>query len=126
MTSIDPINVNTAGAGGVGQSKVNPNVQPQVKEQAQAETTEAQHTPVNPDEVFAYMNASATANMVPKTVNPSKYVDSASAERIAGFMQGFEDKVAEGLAAFDADFGSMDVSDGAKMNVVLNAINSQM
>jgi len=60
-----------------------------------------------------------------KTVDPSKYVDEASAARIASFMGGFEDKVAEGLAAFDKEFAGVNVSDSTKMGVVLSQLDKE-
>ena len=128
MTFINPINVNTAGVGTAGYGSLRNNSgKAETKEEAQAQAgTEKQQ--VEPDKVLDYMAGAANANVVQKTktVNPADYVDSASAQRIAGFVQGFEDKVADGLKAFDAEFEGVDVSDGAKMAVVLGQIDKEM
>lgn len=59
----------------------------------------------------------------PKVVDPAKYVDSESEQRIADLMAGFEDKVAEGLQNFAKEFPQM--SDSAKMAAVLSGINKE-
>lgn len=64
---------------------------------------------VKPDDVLSYMayNAVAVNPQVsaPKTYDVSKYVTPEQAARIAGFVTSFEDQVAEGLIAIDAEFG---------------------
>ncbi len=60
-----------------------------------------------------------------KTVDPSKYVDATSAARIAGFMADFEDRVAQGLQAFNQEFPDSSMSDSAKQAVVLAGIDKQ-
>lgn len=124
MTSINPINVNTQGVSpsvGFGVTK---------KEAKEAEGKEkelkggAEQTPVSADKVFEYLSANA-ASVKPKTVDPAKYVDSASADRIAEFMKGFEEKVAQGLKAFDQEFQGVEVSEASKMAVVLKQIDSE-
>lgn len=124
MTSINPINVNTQGVSssvGFGISK---------KEAKEAEGKEKEvkggvpQTPVSADKVFEYLSANSAA-VKPKTVDPAKYVDDASADRIAEFMKGFEEKVAQGLKAFDEEFAGVEVSEAAKMAVVLKQVESE-
>lgn len=125
MTSINPINVNAQGIGGSygfsAKSKTEEKEakKPEVDAQPQGKAVPA-------DDVLTYMAQSAVA-VAPKptTVDPTKYVDEASAQRIAGFMSSFEDKVAEGLAAFDKEFAGAQVSDSAKMAVVLAGIDKE-
>lgn len=126
MTSINPINVNTQGIGakvGYGaQSKQEKSVEEQPKASQAAE-----QTPVDAGKVLDYMSANAVYSAPStKTVDPAKYVDKASEARIASFMGSFEDKVAEGLAAFNSEFAGMDISEGAKMAVVLKQVESQV
>lgn len=127
MTSINPINVNPQGVGasyGFGtQSKAK---NEEAKEKEEAGVT-SQKTPVAADEVLSYMaqSAVAVAPAKTKTIDPAKYVDDASAQRIAGFMAEFEDKVAEGLANFDKEFAGVSISDSSKMAVVLAGINKE-
>ncbi len=125
MSFISPINVNSQGinaASGFG-------AKPQSKEEATEKTEESKvkNTPtsVSADEVFNYMAQSAIS-ITPATpsIDTSKYVDKESAARIAGFMSAFEDKVVEGLAAFNKEFAGVDISDSAKLALVLAGINA--
>lgn len=124
MSSINPINVNTQGIGGAFGfgAKAKPE-EKEVKEKEEAKVSE--QTPVSADEVLSFMAQSAISVKPTTAIDPSKYVDSESAARIAGFMADFEDKVAEGLAAFDQEFAGVDISDSAKMAVVLAGINKE-
>lgn len=123
MTSINPINVNTQGIGnsyGYGAKSKSEH-----KEAEEAKIgVNGEKPQVSADDVFKFMAQSATV-AAPKTIDPSKYVDSASEARIAGFMADFEDKVAEGLKAFDQEFSGANVSDSAKMAVVLAGIDKE-
>ena len=126
MTSINPINVNTQGVGSsYGYNSKSKSEKEETKEPETAST--ATKTPVAAEDVLSFMAQSAVS-VAPATtaVDPSKYVDDASAERIAGFMSDFEDKVAEGLAAFDQEFQGINVSDSAKMATVLAGINQEI
>lgn len=124
MSSINPINVNTQGIGGAlgFGAKAKPE-EHEVKEKEEAKVSE--QTPISADEVLSFMAQSAVS-VKPATVDPAKYVNKESADRIAGFMADFEDKVAEGLAAFDQEFAGVDISDSAKMAVVLAGINKEV
>jgi hypothetical protein len=127
MTSINPINVNTQGIGssfGYGAK---------AKSEDSESTDEAvvssgsQQNQVAADDVLSFMAQSAVS-VTPasiSSIDTSKYVDSESANRIAGFVSQFEDKVAEGLTAFNQEFAGVDVSDSAKMAVVLAGIDNQ-
>lgn len=119
---INPINVNPQGIGSsYGYSK---NAKPEEKKQKEAEVnTSGQQAQVPADKMLGLMAQSAVSVTPAKTVDPSKYVDKASEERIAGFMAEFEDKVAEGLKAFDKEFAGVDISDSAKLAVVLAGID---
>lgn len=116
MTLINPINVNTQGIGakvGYGaQKKEEKELEKKAETQASPEKTQ-----VSADKVFDFLSASSISVVPKKTVDPSKYVDDASAARIAAFMQGFEDTVAANLSAISADFPKM--SEGAKTTLAL-------
>lgn len=125
MTSINPINVNTQGIGnalGYGTAKA------KTEDKETKETgleAGAQQKAVSADEVLNFM-AQSSASVTPSTtsVDPSKYVDKASAERIAGFMSQFEDIVANNLSAITAEFPEM--SEGGKQALALAQVNKQM
>jgi len=122
--SINPINVNTQGvSAGVGFG-AKPKAEPKKGEKPEVHVG-AEKAPVSPDKVLDYLSASSVGNVSRKTVDPSKYVDAASKARIESFMASFEDKVAEGLKAFDAEFPNSPVSDQAKMVVVLKGLDKE-
>ncbi len=123
MTYINPINVNSQGVSG----SYGFGAKPQTKsDESAAEETPAtaqtQQTQVSADQVLNYMAQSAVS-VTPKTVDPSKYVDSESAQRIAGFMSQFEDIVATNLTAINAEFP--DMSDSSKQAMALAQVDKQ-
>lgn len=122
MTSIDKINVNTQGIGGsygFGGKKAT-----RENDKGKAEKASlAEQTPVPADQVLTYLAQSAVS-VAPKTVDPSKFVDKASADRIAGFMADFEDIVANNLTAISKEFPGM--SDSAKQALALAQVNDKM
>lgn len=125
MSFINPINVNPQGinsASGFG-------AKPKAKEEEATEKTEESkvnnaQSALPADTVLNYMAQSAVS-VTPATpsIDTSKYVDKESAARIAGFVSSFEDKVVEGLAAFNKEFAGVDISDSAKLAVVLAGLN---
>lgn len=124
MSTINPINVNTQGISSAVGFGVKPKAEAE-KEQKPEVQVGAEKAQVSPDKVFDYMSATAASVKPAKTVDPSKYVDEASKARIESFMASFEDKVAEGLKAFDAEYAGVNVSDNAKMAVVLKQIEKE-
>ena len=123
MTSINPINVNTQGVGakvGYGAQK---REEKEVEQKAE-KSVNPEKPQVSADKVFDFLSANAASVVPKKTVDPAKYVDDASAARIAAFMGGFEEAVAANLAAISADFPKM--SEGAKMNVALKQTEKQI
>jgi hypothetical protein len=124
-SSINPINVNTQGVGNsLGYSAKSKSEDAESKENATV-STNSQQSSVSADDVLSFMAKSAVA-VTPSSIasiDTSKYVDSESEQRIAGFISQFEDKVAEGLTAFNQEFTGVDISDSAKMAVVLAGIN---
>lgn len=122
---INPINVNPQGIG----SSYGYSVKPKAEEKETKETdvqAETQQSQVSGDKILGLMAQSAASVKPAKTVDVAKFVDSESAQRIAGFMAQFEDKVAEGLKAFDEEFAGVDISDSAKMAVVLAGIDKEV
>lgn len=126
MTLINPINVNTQGLGGTSGFGAKPKAKEEEAKEPEVQAKGNEQKPVAADRMLDLMAQSAIAVSPKMNVNPAKYVDEASAERIAGFMAGFEDKVAEGLAAFDKEFAGVNVSDSAKMAVVLAGIDKEV
>lgn len=124
MTSINPINVNTQGVGNSFGYGVKSKAEHKEAEETKTSLNSGEKSKVAPDDVLNYMAQSATV-AAPRTIDPSKYVDKESEARIAGFMAQFEDKVAEGLKAFDQEFAGIDISDSAKMSVVLAGIDKE-
>lgn len=123
MTSINPINVNTQGIGGFYGYGEKPKAEE--KETKEAEViVNSEKAQVSADKVLDLM-AQKAISVAPKTINPAEYVDEASKMRIEEFMKGFENKVAEGLAAFELEFKGVEVSDSAKMAVVLAGIDKK-
>lgn len=123
--SIDPISTSAAGVGGAMGYGASP-----TPSKSEAPTPEVSsgitQTPVDPNAVLNFMSANAALSMPTRSVDPSKYVNAESAARIASFMGSFEDRVAQGLQAFEQEFAGIDVSDGAKMAVVLGQINKEI
>jgi len=126
MTAINPINVNTQGIGNsYGYEKQAKAKEKEAKEEEVSIGNQQKSVPA--DQVLNYMAQSAVAvTPAKKALDPSKYVDEESAARIAGFMAQFEDKVAEGLAAFNEEFAGVDISDSSKMALVLAGINKEI
>lgn len=126
MTNVNPINVNTQGIGGAFGfgSKPKSEAEEQKKEPEVA-VASGEKKALSADEILTYMAKSAAVNVpkATKTIDPSKYVDEASAKRIAGFMAGFEDVVAKNLAAITKEFPEM--SEGAKQSLALAQTEKQ-
>lgn len=124
MTSINPINVNTQGISTRAGFDTKPKAEAEEGKKAEAQGG-SEKAPVSPDKVFEFLSAGAVNHVAKKTVNPAKYVDAASQARIESFMASFEDKVAEGLKAFDKEFAGVNISDNAKMAVVLKGVEQE-
>lgn len=107
MTYINPINVNAQGVGSASGFGAKPKTETEKDEKKETAPVGAEQKPVSPDKVLNYMANSAVVTVAPKTVDPSKYVDEASAERIAGFMADFENIVASNLQAIVGEFPDM-------------------
>lgn len=120
--NINRIGINTNGVNPYsGQAKGNETKPEESK--TEDKKTVVQNTQVKPDEVFNYLAQQAVAFKpqvsATKTYDINKYVTAEQAERIAGFITSFEDKVAKGLAALDAEFGNT-LSDQAKYEIAAN------
>lgn len=125
MTLINPINVNSQGIGNAYGFGHKPKAEKEeAKDEAKLAAKEEKHQ-VPADKVLDFLAQSSVAISAKKSIDPAKYVDEASAKRIAGFMADFEDKVAEGLKAFDKEFAGVNISDSAKTAVVLAKIDKE-
>jgi hypothetical protein len=122
MTQINPINVNTQGISNALGYGAKSKSEKKEAEETQTGAVGAQKAQLSADDVLNYLAQSAAVS-APKTVDPSKYVDKESEARIAGFMAGFEDKVAEGLAAFAKEFPN--ASEKTGQVVVLAKLNNE-
>lgn len=123
--NINPVNIGSQGIGSASGFGAKPKAKEEETKEAQAEVKAGEQKSVPADRMLELM-AQTSVKIAPKTaLDPAKYVDEASAARIAGFMAGFEDKVAEGLAAFEKEFAGVKVSDSAKMAVVLAQVENE-
>jgi len=125
MTSINPVNVNSQGIGAAVGFGSKPKAEKEEAKKEEVALGGENQIPVSADKVLDFLAANSLA-VTPKKLDPSKYVDKASAERIAAFMGAFEDKVAEGLATFDKEFAGVNISESAKMAVVLGQVEKDM
>ncbi len=98
-------------------------------EENKAETPKAtpQNPQVAPNDVLSYMAQQAVVVnpkvSTPKTYDVSKYVTPEQAQRIAGFVTSFEDKVAEGLLAIDAELGANNrIPDATKYEIAAKMV----
>lgn len=107
MTYINPINVNTQGVGSASGYGTKPKTESGKEETPETKAPGIEQTPVSADKVLNYMANSAAVTVAPKTIDPSKYVDGPSSERIAGFMADFENMVATNLNAIVGEFPDM-------------------
>ena len=90
---------------------------PQVEQQPQ----------VSAEETLSFLDAQAvTARPVekPRVLNVSKYVTPEQAQRICGFINQFEEAVAQGLQDIEVELGSA-LSDDAKMNLAVEMFEAQ-
>lgn len=122
--NINRIGINTNGVNPyAGQLKGN-DAKPEEKKAKDKEPS-VQSAQVKPDEVLNYLAQQAVSFKpqvsAPKTYDINKYVTTEQAERIAGFITSFESKVAEGLAALDAEFGNS-LSTKAKYEIAANMV----
>jgi hypothetical protein len=116
--NINPISINTQAI------KYAQLSQPDKKDDAIKDASkEPKHTvgqkEVPASDVLSYMAAQSVdvQPKVKKTVDVSKYVTPEQAQRIAGFVQGFEKEVEKGLLNFDKEFPGNGLSDAAKLGI---------
>lgn len=126
MTFINPINVNPQGISSSSGFGAKPKAKEEGAKEPEIAAKGSEQKQIPADKMLELMAQSAVSVSPKAAVDPAKYVDEASAARIAGFMADFEDKVAEGLAAFDKEFAGVNVSDSAKMAVVLAGIDKEV
>lgn len=125
MSSINPINVNTQGIAGAYGYMAKSAKEDKEATENEAAAAGSQKSSVSADEVLSFMAQSAVSVKPATTsVDPTKYVDSESADRIAGFMAQFEGIVANNLSAISEEFPNM--SEGAKQTLALAQVNSQI
>ena len=106
--NINRIGINANSVNPYGNQPKGSEAKAEEKPQEQAQVA-PQNAQVKADDVLSYMAQQAIVAKpqvaAQKTYDISKYVTPEQAQRIAGFVTSFEDKVAEGLLAIDAEFG---------------------
>lgn len=96
-----------------------------VEEQTQTITeTKTQTKEVKADDVFGYMaNQSLSMRVdVQKTIKVCKFANSEQYQRIGDMMKEFEAEIESGLQTLKDDFPNLNISDKAKMKLVLNSM----
>jgi len=120
--NINPININPQIVGyTVKKENKNESSEAETLKQSSVDSKE-----VSGSDVLSFM-AAQSIDVTPsakKTIDVSKYVTPEQAERIAGFVQGFEKEVEKGLLQFDTEFPQSTLSDSAKLDVVVEMFNS--
>lgn len=122
--NINPININSQA---IKYAQLN---QPEKKDESIKDAPKG-HQPavdkkdVPAGDVLSYMAAQSVdvQPKVKKTVDVSKYVTPEQAQRIAGFVQGFEAEVEKGLLNFDKEFPGNQVSEDSKLNLAVELFN---
>lgn len=118
--ALDKLNLN------VGQALFAKTAKKEAAEEAKAEEKPQQQAAapqkeVSAKETFAYMGAGAQV-VAPKTIDPAKYVDKVSAERIAELMAMFTEKVEANIGSFTAE----GLSPQAAQYAALAKVNKEM
>lgn len=96
-----------------------------VEEQTQTITeTKTQTKEVKADDVFGYMaNQSLSMRVdVQKTIKVCKFANSEQYQHIGDMMKEFEAEIESGLQTLKDDFPNLNISDKAKMKLVLNSM----
>lgn len=101
---------------------------PEEKTQKQNENKpQIEQKQVSAEDTLKFMDAQAVnARPVeaPRVLNIAKYVTPEQAKRICGFITQFEDAVAEGLAAIEAETGNV-LSEEAKLDLAVEMFKLQ-
>lgn len=119
--NINPININSQAINFAGLK---------AKEKEAGKTAEEEKNPapapseknLNAADVLGFMAAQSVdvqPKKAEKVLDVSKYVTPEQAERIAGFIHGFESEVEKGLKAFDSEFPNAGISKEEKLNTVV-------
>lgn len=124
--NIHGIGINTNSVNPYGNQPKGSEAKPE-EAKPEAAQQQAQNSQVNADDVLTYMAQQAIAYQpkvaAQKTYDVAKYVTPEQAERIAGFITSFEDKVAEGLIAINKEFGeNSKLSEAAKYEIAAKMV----
>lgn len=124
--NIPGIGINTGSVNPYNGGSKGADAKPEEKE-PNAPQAQPQGAQVDPNAVLSYMAQQAIVVQpkvsAPKTYDVGKYVTPEQAERIAGFVTSFEDKVAEGLIALNAELGEdSGLSEAAKYEIAANMV----
>ena len=101
---INRIGINTGSVNNYGNPPKGENKPEDIVKETPVQGAPAQ-APVPADDVFAYMayNSVGVNPSVPRMYDVSRYVTPEQAERIAGFIAGFEGEVAKALKAIEEE-----------------------
>ena len=94
------------------------------KEESKPEVESKQ---VSANEVLDFMNTqsiSARPAETPRVLNIAKYVTPEQAQRICGFINQFENEVANGLKAIEDELGNA-ITEDAKMNLAVEMFKAE-
>lgn len=123
--NVNGVGINTNSVNPYGNPPQDKGGKPEEKTEQVAPAT-PQTPQVNPDDVLAYMaNQAVVVNpkaAAPQTYDVGKYVTPEQAERIAGFVAGFEDQVAKGLLAIDSELGDLNLPDDVKNEIAAGMV----
>ena len=88
---------------------------------------EVENKQVPASEVLDFMNTQSIAARpaeTPRVLNIAKYVTPEQAQRICGFINQFENEVANGLKAIEDELGNA-ITDDAKMNLAVEMFKAE-
>lgn len=120
--NINPININSQSIAFSGMKSKEKEAEKKAEEEKSSTPAPATKN-LEAADVLGFMAAQSVdvqPKRAEKTLDVSKYVTPEQAERIAGFIRGFESEVENGLKAFDAEFPNAGVSEDEKLSTVVS------
>lgn len=126
-------NINRVGIGTNGvnnYSNPKPSGDPKPEDKTEGQNTQPQGNNVNPEDVYKYLAQTALTSGVKvtpaKVYDINKYVTPEQAERIAGFINSFEDEVANGLLAIDQEMNGIELPESVKLEIAARMAESKV
>lgn len=123
---INRIGINTSSVNPYGNQPKGSEAKPE-ESKPENTTPQPQGAQVNPNDVLSYMAQQAVVVnpkvSTPKAYDVARYVTPEQAARIAGFVTSFEDQVAQGLIAINAEFGeNSSISEATKYEIAAKMV----